>query len=62
MTLRPCPICRKPVDWETTSTVPFCSPRCRLLDLGAWSGEEYRIPDKPEEERGEGWSDFPQDP
>jgi uncharacterized protein len=23
---------------------PFCSDRCRLLDLGKWLGEEYRIP------------------
>lgn len=23
---------------------PFCSDRCRLIDLGKWLGEEYRIP------------------
>jgi len=23
---------------------PFCSDRCRLLDLGKWLGEDYRIP------------------
>jgi uncharacterized protein len=54
--LRPCPICRKPVPWETTPTRPFCSERCRLKDLGAWSGEEYRVPEKPEQEDGEGWT------
>ena len=42
--------------WETTPTRPFCSERCRLLDLGAWSSEAYRVPEKPEEEAGEGWS------
>lgn len=37
-----CVHCRKrPVDpaWR-----PFCSERCRLLDLGAWLGDRYRIP------------------
>ncbi|MGA2080985.1 MAG: DNA gyrase inhibitor YacG [Holophaga sp.] len=56
MPVRPCPICRKPVSWETTPTRPFCSERCRLKDLGAWSGEEYQVPERPEEEQGEGWS------
>jgi len=23
---------------------PFCSPKCRLIDLGRWAGEDYRIP------------------
>ena len=44
MPIRPCPTCRKPVDWELASTRPFCSERCRILDLGAWSAESYRIP------------------
>jgi hypothetical protein len=56
MLVRPCPICRKPVPWETTPTRPFCSERCRLVDLGAWSGEDYRAGENPEEENGEGWS------
>jgi len=56
MPVRLCPICRKPVSWETTPTRPFCSERCRLKDLGAWSGEEYRVPERPEAEEGEGWS------
>ena len=29
---------------STTEASPFCSPRCRLVDLGRWLGEEYRIP------------------
>ncbi len=38
----PCPICRKPVSIES-SDVPFCSDRCRLIDLGKWASDEYKI-------------------
>ena len=38
-----CPICRKPTDSETNADFPFCSERCRLLDLGNWSSEKYVI-------------------
>jgi uncharacterized protein len=38
-----CPICREPVDSDTHSVFPFCSERCRLLDLGNWSSEKYAI-------------------
>lgn len=45
-----CCICRKPIP-ANQSQGPFCSDRCRLLDLGAWVTERYRIPvtgsDKP---------------
>lgn len=45
-----CPICRKPVEF-TNPEMPFCSERCRLIDLGMWSSEEYVIstPLRPEE-------------
>lgn len=39
-----CPICQKPVAWEGNGFRPFCSERCQLIDLGAWAGEEYRVP------------------
>jgi hypothetical protein len=39
-----CPICKKNVEWDGNLTRPFCSERCRLLDLNAWVDEEYRIP------------------
>lgn len=40
-----CPICRKPVPpREQNPAAPFCSPRCRTIDLGNWLGESYRIP------------------
>jgi endogenous inhibitor of DNA gyrase (YacG/DUF329 family) len=32
---------------------PFCSERCRLMDLGAWATESYRIPAKRAEDEGE---------
>ncbi len=40
---RHCPICKKPIDSETQPDFPFCSERCRLLDLGNWASERYVI-------------------
>jgi endogenous inhibitor of DNA gyrase (YacG/DUF329 family) len=40
---RHCPICRKPTNSELYADFPFCSERCRLLDLGNWASEKYRI-------------------
>lgn len=40
-----CPTCKKSVEWsESNPYRPFCSDRCRLIDLGAWASEDYRIP------------------
>ena len=52
MVVRPCPICRKPVSWETNPQRPFCSQRCRIVDLGAWASGAYKLPeeDDPSEE------------
>lgn len=42
---RTCPICGKPVAPRAENRAfPFCSDRCRLVDLGKWLGEAYRIP------------------
>ena len=38
-----CPTCRKDAVWEDNPHRPFCSDRCRLIDLGAWAQEKYRI-------------------
>jgi hypothetical protein len=38
-----CPNCGKTVPWEANPFRPFCSERCRMIDLGAWVDEEYRI-------------------
>ena len=32
---------------------PFCSERCRMIDLGAWANEEYRVPVSPEDDSKE---------
>ena len=42
-----CPECGTEVVWEGSEFRPFCSERCRTLDLGAWLGEHYRIPGEP---------------
>jgi endogenous inhibitor of DNA gyrase (YacG/DUF329 family) len=40
-----CPQCGKGVVWDTTNRFrPFCSERCKMIDLGAWATESYRIP------------------
>ena len=40
-----CPRCGKPVVWDAANRFrPFCSERCRVIDLGAWATESYRIP------------------
>jgi endogenous inhibitor of DNA gyrase (YacG/DUF329 family) len=38
-----CPICKKPTDSESRADFPFCSERCKLLDLGNWASEKYVI-------------------
>ena len=42
-----CPICGKPVEWKNNSFRPFCSERCKLVDLGRWVSDEYSVPGKP---------------
>jgi len=42
-----CPTCRRPVEWSAASAYrPFCSDRCRLIDLGAWLSEQRKIPEE----------------
>ena len=46
-----CPTCGAPVEWSTDNTFrPFCSDRCKLIDLGAWASEEHKIPVIPDAE------------
>ena len=40
-----CPICKKTTDSATDADFPFCSERCRLMDLGAWAAEKYIVSD-----------------
>ncbi|TRW50399.1 DNA gyrase inhibitor YacG [Aliidiomarina halalkaliphila] len=45
VTIVACPTCNTPVRWEPASKFrPFCSERCKLIDLGEWASEEKRIP------------------
>ncbi len=40
-----CPTCKIKVEWkETNRWRPFCSERCKQIDLGAWAEEKYTIP------------------
>jgi len=54
---RKCPSCQRYAQWEDNPWRPFCSERCKLADLGAWSAESYRIPEEPGEGSGEEWSE-----
>ena len=48
MTAPRCPTCRKPVaERRANRAFPFCSDRCRLLDLGKWFDGQYRIAGPP---------------
>jgi endogenous inhibitor of DNA gyrase (YacG/DUF329 family) len=38
-----CPICKNKTTWEENPWRPFCSERCKLIDLGKWVSEGYRI-------------------
>jgi endogenous inhibitor of DNA gyrase (YacG/DUF329 family) len=38
-----CPTCKRRGDWFATPFGPFCSKRCKLIDLGKWFGEEHAI-------------------
>lgn len=49
-----CPTCSTKVQWEGNPYRPFCSERCKLIDLGKWIKGDYAIPvmeddDRPEE-------------
>ena len=49
-----CPICGAAVSWTADNRwKPFCSERCKLIDLGQWATEKYRLPaveQEPEDE------------
>jgi uncharacterized protein len=44
---KPCPICGKPA---TEASKPFCSDRCRDVDLNRWLSGSYAIPGRPNED------------
>ena len=54
-----CPTCDKQFERAESKALPFCSDRCRQIDLGRWLSEEQRVPakslevdDEPEQDRG----------
>lgn len=54
-----CPMCQADVVWQAESKFrPFCSERCRLIDLGEWASESRRIPDRSPIEAGIGDADL----
>ena len=51
VTVVKCPVCGKDVEWkEANAYRPFCSERCKQIDLGAWADEQYKVPGAAEEE------------
>ena len=43
-----CPICGKKETWTAENIFrPFCSERCKLIDLGEWAGEKRSVPGEP---------------
>ena len=47
-----CPTCKAPVTWDDSFPErPFCSHRCRLIDLGAWAAEEHVIEGRQDDEQ-----------
>jgi endogenous inhibitor of DNA gyrase (YacG/DUF329 family) len=48
-----CPTCGKSLEWRPENRFkPFCSERCKLIDLGEWATESYRLPEQEQ-------ADFP---
>lgn len=43
----PCPRCGQRREWHGNPFRPFCSERCKLVDLGAWLDERHAIPGEP---------------
>lgn len=38
-----CPVCRKITTWDNNQWRPFCSERCKIIDLGDWASEKHVI-------------------
>lgn len=48
-----CPLCNREFDQASSPALPFCSERCRTIDLGRWLGESYGLPAIPDPEADE---------
>jgi len=54
-----CPTCKKSGDWFAGKYPPFCSERCKLIDLGKWLGGEHAISEPLKPEHFEKYADLP---
>ena len=52
-----CPICERVFDSEQSRSLPFCSTRCRQIDLRRWLNEQYSVPVEPDEDEWESQGD-----
>lgn len=54
VTIVKCPVCGKDVEWKEANRYrPFCSERCKQIDLGAWADEKYKVSAVDEDEKTE---------
>lgn len=50
-----CPQCGKEMKWDSANRFrPFCSERCKLIDLGKWANEEYRVEQREQDSGDQG--------
>ncbi|MCP5517153.1 MAG: DNA gyrase inhibitor YacG [Verrucomicrobiales bacterium] len=54
-----CPACGRRGAWFGTPFGPFCSKRCRLIDLGRWLGEEHTISEPLRPDHFAGYENLP---
>ncbi|MDB4459005.1 DNA gyrase inhibitor YacG [bacterium] len=54
-----CPICKNAGDWFLGKFGPFCSERCKMVDLGKWLGEENLISGPLRPEHFDGYDELP---
>lgn len=52
----PCPQCKEPLTWDKNNPFrPFCTERCKMLDLGDWASEKNSIPAENPTEDFQNW-------
>lgn len=54
-----CPTCRRRGNWLEGGFLPFCSQRCKLIDLGKWFRQEHAISEPLRAEHLEHYADLP---
>ncbi|HLQ76169.1 MAG TPA: DNA gyrase inhibitor YacG [Terriglobia bacterium] len=57
-----CPTCNKTIEYAGNPFRPFCSERCKMIDLGKWAGGTYRIPTQERPPEGFETSNDPFEP